>query len=390
MSKQKILLIEVCNYVDYPIGGYLSFAKQMVSSFGSDLYLVGMSNDTETPTGKWMKKNINGIEFNFLSVRKSKKRSKKGFIPERLKSFFAVLWHKKKIFSQNIDNVFIQTPEVLFATHKAKIKNLCVRIPGVENPLSISRYWYGKYFSKLFDFFFFKQLKRAKVILASADSNAITQFVNKSKNALKASQVVKFPTRVDTNIFKPHQNKNIPKHLIKFEKIILTTGRLSALKGWEFMLNCFQKFLISNPNSVFLFAGDGEERILMENYLINNNLSGNVIILGRVNHFDLANYLNIADLYVMGSYVEGWSTSLAEAVACQKPIVCTDFSSARDMVIDGYNGFVINKHDIDLFSQKMNEAIRLPVSNMQAMVSSMEKYSTNNLKESILENWKLI
>jgi hypothetical protein len=53
MSNKRILLIEVCNFTDYPIGGYLSFAKQMLTAFGNQLALVGLG-DEETTIGKWM------------------------------------------------------------------------------------------------------------------------------------------------------------------------------------------------------------------------------------------------------------------------------------------------------------------------------------------------
>jgi hypothetical protein len=53
MSNKRILLIEVCNFTDYPIGGYLSFAKQMLTAFDNQLALVGLGDD-ETPIGKWM------------------------------------------------------------------------------------------------------------------------------------------------------------------------------------------------------------------------------------------------------------------------------------------------------------------------------------------------
>ncbi len=69
MSNKRILLIEVCNFTDYPIGGYLSFAKQMITAFGNQLALVGLEDD-ETPIGKWTKKNINGIVYDCFAVAK--------------------------------------------------------------------------------------------------------------------------------------------------------------------------------------------------------------------------------------------------------------------------------------------------------------------------------
>ena len=38
----EIGLIEPCNFIDYPTGGQLTFAKQMVAIFGNELKLIGI------------------------------------------------------------------------------------------------------------------------------------------------------------------------------------------------------------------------------------------------------------------------------------------------------------------------------------------------------------
>lgn len=387
----KILLIEVCNYDDYPIGGYLSFAKQMLSAFGSELSLVGLTTDN-TPVGCWVKKKINGIEYDFFSVRRVNITSKKTLIPVRLKSFFAVIKYRKKIFETNFRNVFIQTPEVLFALAGYNNLNLCTRIPGVENPLSVSRYWYSKYFASIFDYFFFRSLTKSNLILASADKNAINKFLLRGKSILPTDKIRQFPTRIDTSIFKPESKLNC-----RFElgldpsiKIIATTGRLSELKGWKFMIDSFQIFNKKYSNSLFIFIGDGEDRLKVENYIENKDLSKNVVITGRLNHHKLALYLNSADVYIMGSFVEGWATSLVEAIACAKPVVCTKFSSADELVVNGFNGFIIDNRDEMYFSDSIISALSLSNENLLSQSKLMSNYSTLNLKQDILDNWNII
>lgn len=167
--ENKILLIEICNFTDYPIGCYLSFAKQMLTAFGNQLALVGLAVDN-MPIGKWQKRNIDGIEYDYFAVADFTKTSSKTFVPYRLKSYLAIKKFRKEIFSLGFDNIFVQTPEVLFALRREKINNLCCRIPGVGNPMTHSKYWYGKLFARIFDYLFFKELTKANVILATADT----------------------------------------------------------------------------------------------------------------------------------------------------------------------------------------------------------------------------
>jgi glycosyltransferase involved in cell wall biosynthesis len=391
MKGKRILLIEICNYTDYPIGGYLSFAKQMLSSFGNQLLLVGLSSD-ETTVGEWSKKEINGIEYDYFSVMHSNFSSRKSLIPARLKSYLAVRKYRNKILSKGVDNIFIQTPEVLFALQKSKIKNICTRIPGVENPMRISRYWYGKYFASLYDFLFYKLVKKSSVIFASADSNAINKFIDDGNGVLSVEKVIQFPTRVNTEIFYP-KNKESCRESLNLDKddiLITTTGRLNKLKGWEFMLDCFLEFNKIYNNSKFVFVGDGEDRNKIEKKIINMKLESKVSIAGRLNHDKLSQYLGASSVYIMGSYVEGWATSLVEAIASGIPVCVTDFSSASDLVENGLNGYIIKDHNKDKFVKSMINCLNLSKNDLEQKSLTLESMSVSNLKKSILKHWRLI
>ena len=113
----KILLIEICNYIDYPTGGHLSFARNMLKAFGNDLVLVGSSTD-DTPVGTWTQRKIDDVRFDYFSVGNRAKSSKQPLIPARLRSFFSVRKYRRLILQHEYDFIFIQTPEVLFALPK--------------------------------------------------------------------------------------------------------------------------------------------------------------------------------------------------------------------------------------------------------------------------------
>lgn len=388
--KKKILLIEICNFTDYPIGGYLSFAKQMLTAFGNQLALVGLGDD-ETPIGKWSKKKINGIDYDYFAVVKIQKTNKRPLIPYRLMSYLAIKKYRKEILSIEIDNVFIQTPEVLFALRKSALVNLCCRIPGVGNPMTHSRYWYGKLFANIFDFYFFKELRKANVILATADKQSIIDFVGRGNGKLSIEKVIQFPTRVNTKIFKPLNkiNERLELKLTEYDKIVVTTGRISEIKGWKFMLDAFVQYKTIYQNSLFVFLGDGEDRIKVESYISKLGIEDSVLITGRITHDILSKYLNAADIYIMGSYLEGWATSLVEAISCAKPIVCTNFSSAKDLVDTGVNGFVIDNRNVDLFVDAMIKCDNIDFEKLFQQSIKMQEYGVSGLKEKIIKLWKL-
>ncbi len=84
--------------------------------------------------------------------------------------------------------------------------------------------------------------------------------------------------------------------------------------------------------------------------------------MGHVNNInDLYKKIHVA---ILPSYREGLPKGLLEAAACRKPIIATDVTGCRDVVIDGKNGILVNPKNSDelfLAMKKMvqNKKIRL-------------------------------
>lgn len=386
---KKILVIDFCNYEDYQIGGHLSMAKNLISAFGNDLVLVGVTTNKNEPVGRWFKKQINGIDFNYFALARYDKSKTKHVIPDRLVSFLLVKYFKLKILRIGAKNTFIQRHEIMAAVKNFKLTNICYCFPGLESPLKISKYWFSKYMAEQFDKAFFKGLKTANLILASGDEKSIDEMIERSHNAILRNNVIKFPTRINTNIFKPLNRLNARKNLNIPEDrtIITTTGRLAWYKGWKFMIDCFIFFEKTVPNSYFYIIGTGEDLQKIKEYLIFNHISDKVCLTGGKNSDEISLYLNSSDLFIMGSYKEGWSTSLSEAVACGIPSCVTDFSSAKDIIQEAINGYVISNHNEESFVKGMLKAIKIP---RPVFNDNVKRYSTDKLKDDLLNLWRLV
>lgn len=391
MEKQKrILLIEFCNYEDYPIGGLLTFSKNLIVSFKSQLALVGITTRKSDPVGRWFKKKINGIEYDFFALSRYDKSKTKNLIPDRLSSYFLLKYFKQKILTINIDNVFIQRQDILLAVKKFRFQNICFCFAGLENPLKFSKYWYAHYIANYFDKLTFSGLKRVNTILAAGDQNAISEMVIRSKHKLKEKDIIKFPTRISTDIFKPYNKTETRKNLNISDSLIMisTTGRLSSGKGWKFMIDCFAEFEKKNSNSLLYFIGEGEDAEKIKEYISFKDLTPKIKLVGKKTPEEVALFLNASDLYIMGSYKEGWSTTLLEALACGVPICTTNFSSAKEIITQSVSGYVIEDHDIPAFTAGMENTLLLDRT-ILPIHSEIIKYSIGKLKQDLLNHWKL-
>ena len=166
--------------------------------------------------------------------------------------------------------------------------------------------------------------------------------------------------------------------------LYVTTGRLNWFKGWKFMIDCIER--LNNPLAKLILIGDGEDEQKIRDYITKRKLEKQIILTGRKSLNVIADYLNMADAYIMGSYKEGWSTALVEAVACGTPCVVTDFSSASDMIENGINGWVIKERDEEEFTQRLKDVLLLDKATIHNKAREISILSVQNMRKQFLLN----
>ena len=382
----KILVIDNVNFINYPTGGIMAFYRTLLPAFGNDIKLAGICTDTSYPTGKWIKKKIFDIEFDFFSMANIKPSAKKPLVPERIQNCFHVKKHIRKITKGiDFDVILTQTPEVTYFIPTKLLKKTCFILPGIENPLSISRYSWAKNLATIYDkFFLMPKAKKVRWLLAAADYEARCKFSERSKGKIKAEDIIPFPTRFDDSIYFPKRNTAEQGVSTSKEKTFVTVGRLGWFKGWKLMIDAFCIAQEKEPNSKLIFIGDGEDEKKILNYINEKNLNEKIELVGKKHPAEIAEYLNKSDVFIMGSMVEGWSTTLVEACACGIPCVVTRFSSAEEMVKEGENGYIVKSRDEQEFAQRMLDAFQLDRNHVIEFDQQFEKYAISHLKEDLL------
>jgi len=386
-----ILHLEACNFIDKPMGGQLTFSRQLIKVLGNRVALVGLSNTPSEPIGCWFNKEIEGTVYRYFAIGRDSHTNIKPIVPGRLTTLLQIKRYQHSILSIRIPNIIISEHSILMALSKNPLHNLCFCNPGVDSPLSISRYFWAGYFSSCFDHFFLRSLaQKADCILAAADESAIAEFKKRAGEKLRGKNIISFPTRVDTDIFYPADSTTARKALgLPADAIIaVSTGRIHWAKGWEFLLESFKLFHERHPNAVLVFIGDGAEREALEMKALDLGMNKNIIIAGYQSPPAIATYLQASDLFIMGSLKEGWSSALVEALACHLPIVSTRFSSADTIVRQGANGFIVDRNPLE-FSEVMEAALSLPDVAKYAD-SVIEHYALKNLAHDLFKVWSLV
>lgn len=388
-NPMRILVVDNVNYADYPTGGIMSFYRNLLPAFGNDLLLAGITTDATGIVGKWEKREIGGTSFDYYTMAHVIPTAKRPLIPERITNCIHIKKHIRRILRRDdFDVILTHAPEVVYFIPDAYLRKTCFILPGIENPLSISRYPWARKLAGMYDrYFLMPKAKKVRWLLAAADNDARQSFSERSKGKIPASDVISFPTRYD-EVFYKHQDKTKCREELGIDddaRVFVTVGRLGWFKGWKLMIDAFRIYQSTNENSHLYFIGDGEDENRIRSYIEMCHLKHSVFLVGKKEPKTIAVYLNAADVFVMGSMVEGWSTTLVEACACGVPCVVTNFSSAKEMVHDGINGFVVDERNEKRFAEKMIEALKLCRDKVVEYDKRYEKYAIRYLKKDLLE-----
>lgn len=124
------------------------------------------------------------------------------------------------------------------------------------------------------------------------------------------------------------------------EIIILSVGRLHYQKGFEMAIESCKKLIDKGYKIKWNIIGEGEEREQLTNLIKANKLENNFKLLGlKSNPYP---YIKQADIYAQTSKFEGKSIAIDEAKILNKPILVTDFSTAKDQIDNEINGLIVD------------------------------------------------
>ena len=128
---------------------------------------------------------------------------------------------------------------------------------------------------------------------------------------------------------------------------ILTVGRLSDVKGQNLCIEALKKLKDEGYNVKWYCVGDGISRKRYENLVYDNNLMESFIFLGsKTNPYS---FMKQCDIYVQSSLHEGYCITLAEAKCFGKPIVTTNFTGAKEQIVNRDTGIIVECNSEDLY-----------------------------------------
>jgi glycosyltransferase involved in cell wall biosynthesis len=127
--------------------------------------------------------------------------------------------------------------------------------------------------------------------------------------------------------------------------VVGIVANLRPVKNIDLFLKAAKRVVREFPLARFVVVGDGPERKRLESYCEELILNEYVVFMGG--RLDVSEILGCIDVGVLCSRSESLSNSLIEYMAASLVVVCTDVGGARELVLDGDNGYVVGVEDFD-------------------------------------------
>ncbi len=119
---------------------------------------------------------------------------------------------------------------------------------------------------------------------------------------------------------------------------VLSVGRFCHQKAFELIPQYSRIMLDKGCEHKWYIIGYGGEEELIRNEIEKHNVSKNVIVLGKKpNPYP---YMAACDIYAQPSRYEGKAVTVREAQILGKPVLITDFETAKSQVEDGVDGII--------------------------------------------------
>jgi phosphatidylinositol alpha-1,6-mannosyltransferase len=135
--------------------------------------------------------------------------------------------------------------------------------------------------------------------------------------------------------------------------LVVCVSRLVARKGQDVLIRAMPAIRRRVPDAALLIVGGGPyERRLRR--IAAAAPAGSVFFAGEVSDDDLPRHYAVGDVFAMpcrtrlaGLEVEGWGNVFIEAAACGKPVVVGDSGGARESLVDGQTGLLVDGTRVD-------------------------------------------
>lgn len=175
--------------------------------------------------------------------------------------------------------------------------------------------------------------------IASISEACTKSFISKFPSL--ESKIVIIENMLSPELIRSQADVDVSDEICQEDDIttICSVGRFSEAKNYDNVPEICSNILKQGLNVRWYLIGYGGDEELIKSKIEECGVQDNVIILGkRENPYP---YMKSCDIYAQPSRYEGNSVCVHEAQVLGKPVVITNYATAKDQLKDGFDGVIV-------------------------------------------------
>ena len=132
------------------------------------------------------------------------------------------------------------------------------------------------------------------------------------------------------------------------ERLLVHVSNFRPVKRPMDCVEILAKVRAEGVNARLVMVGDGPELSAVRYHGEQLGMNGNIVYVGK--QANIADYLGVADVFLLPSELESFGLAALEAQACEVPVVATRIGGIPEVVNDGESGFLSEVGDVDKMS----------------------------------------
>lgn len=328
-------------------GGAEKVAETLLESLQSsaeNIKLVLVLFDRETQKTLALEQNIS---VKYLNIHRS------GNIFYTITKFFKVIYRLTKIIKQESSCTILSFMDYanvvsIISNWLSRKKNkviICVHsFPTAQMHEYAANFW-----EKIIGLLIRKFYNKADSIIA-VSKHVCNDLVENFKIDKSRIHIIHNP--IDLNKINSLSNKDVFEKLFTEDvPIILSVGRLSKEKGFEYLLKAFS-LLKERSNARLVILGEGKEEANLKKLSKELGIDKHVLFLGfKDNPYK---YMKRSTIFVFPSLYESFGIAMVEAMSCGVPVIATkSYEGIENIIEQERTGLLVNVGDEQAIAESM-------------------------------------
>ena len=154
----------------------------------------------------------------------------------------------------------------------------------------------------------------------------------------------------------PKPRRLVERFGLQGKSVVLFVGGLKERKNLFLLLDVWRE-VVNRHDARLVVVGSGPLLEPLQGHSRRMAIEGLVHFAGYVPEAEKVDYYNLADVFVSPSALEGFGLAVAEAMACELPVVVSNRGALPELVAPGEGGFLCDPTDAGDFARAIAELL---------------------------------